>query len=364
MRHDPEGRTTIEIRHGAGGVGPRRYRVFIDGAWAGDLNRREPLIAHVPPGTHHVAVKLPVARSETRELTLAAGERRALRCDSHARKRRSLGLWAVHAAFGAFLLVPFLIHQVVGPSRHFATTLFVAWAIVQFLGLYWLARAPGAAISLRPADEPEGPEPLLGVPPLPRLTTFGCMIGLAVIAIVCAIGADEWHRTVRESLQYRRTRYLSQSDYFTNQALIYADLAAASRQRLDERAQEERLAQRQVRARLGDLAWDRSRSGAWSWPAAPRSGAELARRARSSPYADAELHAARDALERARSERARIGAQAAREARMIATCLRLAETYRRAAERPGEPVPDEPAPPAVSRSPTISKPPLDRAPLW
>jgi hypothetical protein len=138
------------------GMGPPRFRVFIDGAYAGDMLDQAPESFPVTTGIHRVVLKRQLSRSETLFVTCSPGKCARLECGYYDR-RRARGATMDGAQSGQFgltiddlastLLVTLFANILMSPQL--ALALLIAVGPIALFLLVETVRTPGVNLYLR-----------------------------------------------------------------------------------------------------------------------------------------------------------------------------------------------------------------------
>ena len=303
MEDVPYDTSTVDIRVvGRVPRTPPALRVLIDGKDFGLLILRREHSFPVAPGVHMVRVKWNSLRSETLEVPVSPGEHAKLDCGVRMSELARLG--AINASHFIMLIPLFLFNMPL-----LAMAIVVLWVVFMgFVGSRTYLR-PGSHVTLRP--RPLSPDPGPWPSParyLPRMTIGRCMIAVAVVAILFAVGVQE------EALN-RRNSYQNQSSSHRMEADFNARQESSSNDFERRYAKTEELMIEDIKALSNELVTN------------PK---------------DDTLREKIEALKRSLAE---TQARRAKHAEKAAYHAGLKQKYLRAAERPWEPLEPDPAPP-------------------
>lgn len=305
---------TLRAHAGRGWPGPLECALFVDGARLGTVQGSRPLSVPVRSGTRRVELRGFGMRSHALNVRLENAERVELRCGVNW--QRPAGLLVLNLILAAVLFVALPGAPAAFPIWAFAGGIVTPLLIVEAL---W-ATAPGWLLRLEYAPDRVG---MVGADRVARLSDarrvrlWHGLIGVAMFAGLLGLGRVEWNVRMRR---------------------LYEPRAAAYRARVVENRKlammSERVADRWLRLEASYADEEHELLEFWK---------------EKSLDADTDdVQTFERMLQRARDNRARVVANAAREAGVRAHFLQAAEAYRRAAERPWEPVNISPPPVSVS----------------
>ncbi len=186
MEDAPDSPAIIEIRAvGRTASVTWPIRVFVDGEQVGALMSKRARSFSVLPGVRQVSVKYGSQRSKTLDLCLSSGECAELECGFDNRLGyRSLAGTALFWATVAPLMIRGL------PLTGLAAALLVGAALG--VDSWKVSRTPGSSLYLRPRTIPTTAKAKASaVLPMPRLTIRWCMVAVAVVAVLLAVGVLE-----------------------------------------------------------------------------------------------------------------------------------------------------------------------------
>ena len=218
MEDVPYDTSTVDIRVvGRVPRTPPALRVLIDGKDFGLLILRREHSFPVAPGVHMVRVKWNLMRSETLEVSVSPGEHAKLDCGVRMSELARLGV--INASQLIMFIPLFLFNMPL-----LAMAILILWVVFRGFVRSRTYLRPGGHVTLRP--RPLSPDPGPWPPParyLPRMTIGRCMIAVAVVAILFAVGVQEEALKRRNSYQNQSSLHRIQADFNAEQESFFND---------------------------------------------------------------------------------------------------------------------------------------------